>query len=63
MPARDSNAAFLFLVILITGVAVAAMREGRDVSIAHSPDLSSSNALYEVSENWRTSVRFNVVAR
>ena len=56
MPPRDSNASFLFLVVLITGVAVAAIREGRDGSIAHGQGLSSSNALYSVSDTWRTSV-------
>lgn len=63
MPPRDSNASFLFLVVLITGVAVAAIREGRDGSIAHGQGLSSSNALYSVSDNWRTSVRFLAAAR
>ena len=58
MPARDSNASFLFLVVLITGVAVAALGGGRDGSTARGNELNSSNALYEVSESWRTSVRF-----
>jgi hypothetical protein len=63
MPAHDSNASFLFLVILIIGIAVAAIREARDGSTAHGQGISSSNALYEVSESWRTSVRFSAAAR
>ena len=57
MPARDSNASFLFLVALITGVAVAAISGGRNEG------LTSSNALYELSESWRTSVKFVAAAR
>jgi hypothetical protein len=57
MPARDSNASFVFLVVLITGVAVAALSgDGNE-------GLTSSNALYELSESWRTSVRFVAAAR
>jgi hypothetical protein len=63
MPARDSNASFLFLVVLIIGVAVAALGGGRDGWTGHGKGLSSSNALYEVSESWRTSVRFSAAAR
>jgi hypothetical protein len=58
MPAHDSNASLLFLAVLITGVAVAALGGGRDGPTAQGKGLSSSNALYEVSESWRTSVRF-----
>ena len=58
MPAHDTNASFLFLVVLITGVALAALGGGRDGSTAQGKGLSSSSALYEVSESWRTSVRF-----
>jgi hypothetical protein len=57
MTAHDSHASFLFLVVLITGVALAALAGGRDGSTAQGKGLSS-NALYEVSESWRTSVRF-----
>ncbi|GEP61719.1 hypothetical protein [Reyranella soli] len=56
----DSNVSFLFLVALITGIAVAALGKGRD---AYDQGVSPSNALYEVSENWRTSVRFSAAAR
>jgi hypothetical protein len=63
MPARDSNASFLFLLVLITGVAVAALGEGRDGSTARGNGLNSSNALYETSESWRTSVRFSAAIR
>ena len=58
MPARDSNASFLFLVVLITGVALTALGGGCEGSTAQGKRLSSSNALFEVSESWRTSVRF-----
>ena len=58
MPAHDSHASFLFLVVLITGVAMAAVGGGRHGSTAQGKGLRSSNALYEVSESWRTSVRF-----
>lgn len=63
MPARDSNASFLFLVVLITGLAVAALRDTRDYSIAHGQDSSASKAIYEASESWRTAVRFSAAAR
>ena len=58
MPVHDSHASFLFLVVLITGVALAALGRDRDGSTAQSKGLSSTNALYEVSESWRTTVRF-----
>ena len=63
MPARDSNDSFLFLVVLIIGLAVAGFGEGRDGSTASKPSRGSSNVLYEVSENWRTSVNIYAAAR
>ena len=63
MPSRDSNAAFLFLVVLIAGAALAAL-SNRSSPIP--PDLgssSSSNNLYEASESWRTSVKIYAAAR
>jgi hypothetical protein len=63
MPAHDSNASFLFLVVLITGLAVAALSDIRDGSIAHGQGFSAPNALYETSESWRTAVRFSAAAR
>ena len=63
MAARDSNASFLFLVVLITGAAVAAFDGDREGSTERGQSISSSSALYEGSESWRTSVRFSAAAR
>ena len=63
MPARDSNASFLFLMVLMTGVALAAPSEAATVRLLTARGLGSSNALYEASESWRTSVRFYAAAQ
>jgi hypothetical protein len=63
MPARDSNASFVFLVVLIIGLAVAGFGEGRGGSTTSRLSLGSSNDLYEASESWRTSVKIYAVAR
>lgn len=64
MPARDSNASCLFLLAMITGAAVAALSEGNGGSTARYQDVSASErALYEPSENWRTSVRIYAAAK
>jgi hypothetical protein len=63
MPARDSNASFLFLVVLITGVALAALGDRRSSTSQDLSGNSSNSSLYETSESWRTSVRIYAAAR
>ena len=63
MPSRDSNAAFLFLVVLIVGAAMVALSNRSSPIPQDLGSGSSSNNLYEASESWRTSVKIYAAAR